>query len=463
MRTLVLAAVAISSVLVGCRSGGSDSPTSTAVSEDEYRFIAATIANAVLVTDGDLPDEFAPVAEDPADNESPDPVFSFTRECEEFEPYFNIEADWLSSAAEVEGAEFEDPAENNVSSDAAVFVDEAGMGEELELLDDLLATCGDQLESSFEAYYRELAADAGNTLTNANVEFSKLPDPDRGDWSRATRLNIAYNINGTDVKVIVDTVEVSVGRILGATEYTHSGSANETLQLRLVDAMVERMRFSNARLADIGAPAPRTGSEFKLAAARAMGAVRLDDADLPENWDAESSSVESNITDLFGSDCYQFEDGAIATVVSSDLKSFRDVLGSIAHVHETEDAARAKADAFDLNLDRCAEQFRVSIEQGFRKSFAEEGRDVTVSAVLEPVEPFGGTDWFRASRVSWRFSAGVTVRGVVYFAVLREGRFLAAIGYVDQDDANPEIFQSAVETISVRLRDQDADLAPPDQ
>jgi hypothetical protein len=244
MRIVVTTVLALASLLVaaGCKG---DSKTE-ALSDEEFLFAATAAANAVLLTDADLPASFDPEVDD-SEDELPDPALNFTGDCAEFNQYVDLETNFINAAAEAESGDFDGDDDQSITSGSAVFRTADAAQEELDLFTRLWTNCNDQIAALFATYFEQIAAE-GTSISDISVEWNDVPVPDRGDWTRADQLHITFTIEGVPVEFITESIGVRVGRFVANVDLTHTGDYDEDLHASLMDLVVSRLESQEEKL-----------------------------------------------------------------------------------------------------------------------------------------------------------------------------------------------------------------------
>jgi hypothetical protein len=252
MLRFVITAILLVGAAAACKSGGGqDSVSQAPVTDDEFRWMAAQAVNAALLTDNDLPAGFNPVPADGDDEDDDDPPLELTGECAEFNDILNLDGNFLAAVAEAETGDFENAAEDSISSNAGAFREAAAAEAEATKYQRFIGTsaCVDQLKAATRALADELAAAEGLTVVTLEIEMKEIPVPTQGDWAHGTRtsMNLAFS-DGRGVDYVLDSLSIRDGRMIGTVVYSYSGEPDVALRDALVATVAARLAAEDEKL-----------------------------------------------------------------------------------------------------------------------------------------------------------------------------------------------------------------------
>jgi hypothetical protein len=237
-------------VVVGCKSsgGGADPAGPTVVSEDVFRWSAQQAVNAVLLTENDLPASFDLVVDEADEEDEDGPPVQFTGDCAQFNDLANIEDNFLAAVAEGETGDFENEDEDGFSSNAGAFRDAATAEEEATRFQRLVSTCSDQMEAYFTQYFQDEAATGETAITSATIDVREIVVPHQGDWVHGMRTDMTFDVSGTQVRFVSDSVSIRVGQMIATVDYTYSQNPDEALRDGIVATIAARLAAEEAKL-----------------------------------------------------------------------------------------------------------------------------------------------------------------------------------------------------------------------
>jgi hypothetical protein len=240
----------VSAVLVGCKSGGggADPAGPTVVSEDVFRWSAQQAVNAVLLTENDLPANFDLVVDEADEEDDDGPSVQFTGDCAQFNDLANIEGNFLGAVAEAETGDFENEVEDGFSSNAGAFRDATAAENEATRFQRLVSMCADQMEAYFTQYFQDEAASGESAITSATIDVQEIVVPHQGDWVHGMRTDMTFDVSGTQVRFISDSVSIRVGRMIATVDYSYSAQPDEALRDGVVATVAARLAAEEAKL-----------------------------------------------------------------------------------------------------------------------------------------------------------------------------------------------------------------------
>jgi hypothetical protein len=250
MLRLIVAAVLLTGIAVGCKGDGSDSNASAPVSDDEFRWMATQAVNAALLTEDDLPANFELIPSS-GDEDDDDPPIELTGECAEFNDLINADGDFLAAVAQAETDDFEDENEDSFSSNAGAFRDSGAAEAEAGTYQRFVSseTCLGQFKAAFRAYADDIAAGEGLTISEWLFDIEEITVPELGDWAHGIRMSVTFEFSdGRGVSYVVDSVSVRAGRMVGTVDYTYSDVADFVLRDAVVGKIAARLEAENEKL-----------------------------------------------------------------------------------------------------------------------------------------------------------------------------------------------------------------------
>lgn len=198
------------------------------------------VAQTAVLTLADMPSGWTV---DAPDDDDSDDDFEFTGECAVLN-----EEDFPGELASAESPDFKGPDNQQISSTASVFADEAAAQEALDTFDSVFSKCGDQFVAAFTEGLRGEGEDRGLDTTDVDVSLQKLSFAQLGDATIAHRLTGSMTMEGVPLEFTLDFVVVRAGRMAGAVTYMDFFGVNSVEEEALAGIAAGKLAEANASL-----------------------------------------------------------------------------------------------------------------------------------------------------------------------------------------------------------------------